>query len=72
MVPEVGLELHLRVFADVKPVDAVVFRVPIAAIIDAASGDDGHVAVFADEKVVVHRLLQPAFGEGHRDVDPLP
>ena len=61
----------LGVFADVEAVYAVVGGVLIAAVGDAAAGDDDHVAVVADEEVVVHDLLQPALGEDDGDVDAL-
>ena len=41
------------------------------AVVDAAAGDDGDVAVLADEKVVVYHILQAAHAQHHRDVDRL-
>ena len=49
-------------------VDARVFGVLHPAVVDAAAGDDGDVAVLADEKVVVHHVLQAAHAQHHRDM----
>ena len=51
---------------------AVVLGGVAAIIMDAAAGDDVHVAVLADEKVVIHQIGQPALGEQDGDVDILP
>ena len=51
--------------------DAVVPGVLTAAVGYAAAGDNDHVAVLADEKVVVDRLLKAAFAEYHGDMDAL-
>ena len=48
--------LHLCVFAHPEAVDAVVLGIRLAAVVDAAAGDDDHVAVLADEEVVVDHL----------------
>ena len=59
----------LRVFADVERVDAVVLRVAVAAVVDAAARHDAHVRALADEKVVVDHVLKARFCQYHRDVD---
>ena len=43
----------------------------LPAVVDAAAGDDGHIAVLADEEVVVDHVLQAAHAEDHGDVDRL-
>ena len=52
-------------------VDAFVAGLLVAAVVDAAAGHDGHVAVVADDKIVVDGLIQAALAEHHRDVDRL-
>ena len=59
------------VLAYEEAVDAVVLAVLVAAVVDAAAGDDGHVGALADIKVVVHDLGQTAFGHDHGDVHAL-
>ena len=61
----------MGVLAHLEAVDAVVLRILVAAVVDAAAGHDQDVAVVPDEKVVVDRFLQAAFAEDHRDVDAL-
>ena len=51
--------------------DAVVLAVLHAAVVDAAAGHDGHVAVVPHEEVVVHQVGQTALAEDHGDVDGL-
>ena len=46
-------------------------RILHPAVVDAAAGHDGHVAVVADDKIVVDGLIQAALAEHHRDVDRL-
>ena len=52
-------------------VDARVLRVLDPAVVNAAAGHNGHVAVLADEKVVVHHIVQAAHAQHNRDVDRL-
>ena len=61
----------MGVLAHLEAVDAVVLRILVAAVVDAAAGHDQDVAVVPDEKVVVDRFLQAALAEDHRDVDAL-
>ena len=62
---------HPGVFAHVEGMDARVLRRLHPAVVDAAAGDDGDVAVLADEEVVIHHVLQAAHAQHHRDVDRL-
>ena len=62
---------HPGVFAHVEGVDAVVLAVLHAAVVDAAAGHDGHVAVVPHEKVVIDQIGQAALAEDHGDVDRL-
>ena len=62
---------HLGALAHVEGVDARMLRVLHPAVVDAAPGHDGHVAVVADEKVVVHGLGEAALAQNHGDVDAL-
>ena len=41
------------------------------AVVDAAAGHDGHVAVVSDQEIVIYRLRQTALAQHHRDVDRL-
>ena len=61
----------LGVFAHVEGVDAVVLGGVTAGVVDAAAGDDVHVAVLADVEVVVDRLGEAGLGEDHGNVDRL-
>ena len=59
----------LGIFADVEGVDAVVLAVAAtAAVVDAAAGDDGDVAVFADVEIVVDEILEAALLHDDWDV----
>ena len=49
--------------------DAVVLAVGMAAVVDAASGDDGHIRVFSDEKVVVDHFLETGLIHDHGNID---
>ena len=61
--------LDLGIFAHVKAVYAVMLGILLAAVADPASGDNHDIAVIPDEKVVVYRLLNPAFAENYRNMD---
>ena len=64
--------LHVGMPAHIKGVDAVVLAALVAVVMNAAAGDDVHVAVLAHEKVVVNHVGQAALGKDHRDVHLLP
>ena len=59
---------HLRVFADVEGVDAVVLRVAAAAVVDAAARDDADLRALAYEKVVIDHIVKTALGQDDGDV----
>ena len=59
------------ILAHEEAVDAVVLTVLVPAVVNAAPCDDGHIGVFADEKVVVYDLGQTAFRHDNRDVHAL-
>ena len=61
----------LGVFAHVEGVHAVVLAGLAAGVVDAAAGHDVHIAVLADEEVVVYHLAQPGLADDDRDVDRL-
>ena len=63
--------LHVGVLAHVEPVDAVVLRVLVAAVIDAAARHDQHVRPLAHEEVVVDHLLEARLCQDHGDMDAL-
>ena len=48
--------LDLRVLSHEEAVDAVVAGVGVAAVVDAAAGHNGHVAVIPDVEIVGHHL----------------
>ena len=54
-----------------KGVHAVVLAGIAAAVVDAAAGDDVHVAVLADIEIVVHQLREAGLGDDDGDVDRL-
>ena len=62
---------HPGVLADEEAVDAVVAGLLRAAVVDAAAGDDGHIAVLADVKVIVDHVLEAGLGNDDRDVHAL-
>ena len=62
---------HAGILADEEAVDPVVAGLLRAAVVDAAAGDDGHIAVLADEKVVVDHILETGLGNNDRDVHAL-
>ena len=47
----------LRVLSHKKTVDAVVAGFHIAAVVDPAAGDDGHIRIVSHKKVVAHRFI---------------
>ena len=60
---------HAGILPDEEAVDAVVFGIVDAAVVNAAARHDHHVAVLADVKIVVNGLLQAALAEHDRNVD---
>ena len=52
-------------------VDAVVLGLLVPGVVDAAAGDDSHVRVVPDIKVVVDHVSQTGLGHNHGDVDGL-
>ena len=54
-----------------EAVDAVVAGLLRAAVVDAAAGNDGHIAVLADVKVIVDHVLEAGLGNDDRDVHAL-
>ena len=63
--------LHVAVLAAVERVDAVVLGGLVALVVDAAAGDDGHVAVVFDVERVVHDVLQARLRDDDGDVHRL-
>ena len=63
--------LQPRVPVQVEAVYAVVLTVLIAAVVDAAAGDDCDVRALADVEVVVHEILEAALLDYDGDVDAL-
>ena len=61
--------VDLRIFADVEGVDAVVLGVAVAAVVDAAARDDGHVRALADKEVVVDQIVEAGLAQDDRNVD---
>ena len=62
---------HLGILADKEAVDAVMAGLLRAAVVDAAAGDDGHIAVLTDVKVIVDHVLEAGLGNDDRDVHAL-
>ena len=60
--------VNLRVFADVEGMDAVMLGVAVAAVVDAASGHDGHVCTLADKEVVIDHVVEPGSAQYDRDM----
>ena len=63
--------VDLGVFAHIEGVDAVVLGGLRPLVVDAAAGDDDHVAVRADEEVVVDQVVQAGLRQQDRDMDGL-
>ena len=57
------------IFANKKSVNTVVLRVLLAAVVNAAAGNNYNIAVFANEKVIINRFRQAAVAEHNRYVD---
>lgn len=49
--------------------DAVVLRTVAAVGIDAAAGDDCHIGIFSDVKIIVDQVLDTAVRDQRGDVD---
>ena len=64
-VPDSGILPHI------EAVNTVMLRVLVAAVVNAAAGNDHHIRAFSDKEVVVHRLLQSALGHHHRNMNTL-
>ena len=60
--------LHAGVLAHIEGVDAVVAAFLIAAVVDAAAGHDVHIAVLADEEVVVDHFVEAGLGDDDGDM----
>ena len=58
----------LGIFADVEGVDAVVAAFVTAGVVDAAAGDNVHVAVVAHVEVVIDQLTEAAVADDDGDV----
>ena len=58
----------LRVFLHVERVDAVVLGVAVAAVVNAAAGDDRHLGAFADKEVVIDHVMEAGLCQDNRDV----
>ena len=59
---------QLGVFGQPEGVDAVMFGIAAAAVVDAAAGNDGHVGAFSNVEVVVHQVLQAGLAQDYRNV----
>jgi hypothetical protein len=59
------------VLADMEAVDAVMTGFLAAAVGDAATGDNRHVAVFSHIKVIVDQILDAGLCNDDRDMDRL-
>ena len=62
---------HLGVLPHVEGMHTVVLAGLTAGIVDAAAGDDVHIAVRAHVKIVVDQVVQAGLGDDDRDVDRL-
>ena len=48
--------------------DAVVLGVAVAAVVNAAAGDDRHLGAFADKEVVIDHVMEAGLCQDNRDV----
>ena len=61
--------VYLRVFADIEGVDTVMLGVAVAAVVDAAARDDGHIRALADKEVVIDHVVKAGSAQDDRNVD---
>ena len=59
--------LYAGVLAQVERVDAIVLGAFVAVVVNAAAGDDGHIAVFAHVKRVVDHVFQARLRDDNRN-----
>ena len=58
----------LRIFLHIERVDTVVLGVAVAAVVDAAAGNDGHLGAFADEEVVIDHVVEAGLCQHNRNM----
>ena len=58
----------VRILPDEEAVDAVMLAHFVAAVMNAAAGDDGHVAVVSDIEIIINHFREAALAEHHRNM----
>ena len=48
---------HLSTFFYIKGMDAIVTAIRTAAVVDAATGYDGHVCALTDKEIIIYHIL---------------